>query len=356
MAEQEGQEKKHEPGGKSLSEALNKGNVAMSPDLSAAASLLVVAVVLIYGSSMIVQPILGLSRLLWEHDTKPFDISEAVSLMHTAFGTAVWVSMIPLVAIAVVSSLVILAQTRGNIAWGALEWNLEQFNPITGFQNTFLSWTPIVELVKGVLKVGFLGVIVGRVVVDKIDDLPLVAAQSPVLLGQTFVAIGWDVVRQAVPAMLIIGAADYAVTWWRRHQSLMRTDQEVKDEAKQSEGNPQVRQKRKQRAMEIAYGNALAKLKTADVLVTNPTHFAVALRYRRGEDDAPVVLTKGTDFLALRLRLEAEKLGIPRVEDRPLARSLYAKGRVGKQIPVELYAPVAKVLALVYRRRRKNVR
>ena len=356
MAEEEGQEKKHEPGGRSLTEALNQGNVAMSPDLSAAAALLVGAVVMIYGGQYMAEPVLGLSRFLWEGAAKPLNLSEAVTLVNTTFGVALYVSLIPLVAIAVVGSAVILAQTRGNVAWGTLEWKLDSLNPISGFRNTFLSWTPIVELVKGVLKITFLTFIVGRVVIAKVSELPVLASVPPHQFGRTLTELGWDLIRQAVPAMLLIGAADYGVAWWRRREGLMRTDQEVKDENKQMEGSPIVRQKQRQRMMEMAQGNQLIKMRTADVLVTNPTHFAVALRYRRDRDEAPVILSKGTDRLALRMRIEADRLGIPRMEDRPLARALYAKGRVGRAIPYDLYGPVAKLLAVVYRRRRKLVR
>ena len=153
------------------------------------------------------------------------------------------------------------------------------------------------------------------------------------------------------PLGIGLGVSDYAYSWWRNNEQLKRTDQELKDDLKQSDGDPHVKAARRRRAREIAASQGIRLVKDADVVVTNPTHYAIALRYRRGEDDAPIVLAKGVDHLAAKIRAEADRHGVPRIENRLLARGLYAMVDVGMRIPEEYYAAVAQVLAMVYNKR-----
>ena len=157
-----------------------------------------------------------------------------------------------------------------------------------------------------------------------------------------------------LPVILVIAVGDYSYQKWKNSEDLKMTDQEVKDQAKQQEGDPQMKGMRKQRARQIAMGQMMSALPEADVVVTNPTHYAVALRYKRGTDEAPIVLAKGVDFLALKIRQEARNLGVPTVEDRPLARALHARVDVNRPIPEDLFGPVAKVLAIIYRRQARR--
>jgi flagellar biosynthetic protein FlhB len=141
---------------------------------------------------------------------------------------------------------------------------------------------------------------------------------------------------------------------WQLSQRMMMSVQEVRDEHRESEGDPQIKAKRKQRQRQLATRQSLAKVALADVVVTNPTHYAIALRYRRQENAAPVVVARGLDHLALQIRQEAMRNDVMVIENRPLARALYAKAKVGAAIPAEFYPAVAEVLAVVYRRRRRK--
>ena len=136
---------------------------------------------------------------------------------------------------------------------------------------------------------------------------------------------------------------------------MMMSYQQLKDESKEMEGDPHMKAARKARARQIAFGQTLREVQKADLILTNPTHYAVALRYRAEEASAPTVVAKGVDHMALKIIAEAARHDIPRVENRPLARALYAVAKEGRMIPEEMYGPVAKVLAVILKRRRARI-
>jgi flagellar biosynthetic protein FlhB len=159
------------------------------------------------------------------------------------------------------------------------------------------------------------------------------------------------IISRVIGFALIVAVFDFVYQWYQLEQKMMMSPQEMKDEHKESEGDPLLRAKRRQRQREIAFAQNLRDVQTADVIVTNPTHYAIALRYRKGEAPAPRVVCKGLDHLAERMKAEARRHDIPQVENRLVARALYAQCKVGEMIPEKLYAAVAQVLALIYRRR-----
>ena len=148
--------------------------------------------------------------------------------------------------------------------------------------------------------------------------------------------------------LLAIAALDYSYQWWRTHRDLMMTKEELKEEMKSAEGNPQVKAARRRRRA-VSKAKALAEVPQADVVVTNPTHFAIALRYDRKTMRAPKIVAKGIRLNALRIREIAQQHQVPIIENKPLARMLFKHGKVGGEIPAQLYAAVAEVLAWVYR-------
>lgn len=230
-----------------------------------------------------------------------------------------------------------------------------RINPASGLSRMF-SLRTVVELVKGLLKLSLVGFIAYR---DFMDILP----QIPTLLGQS-VALGIGLVADKAVSglqtigygLLALGIFDYGYQYWEFRKSLRMTKEEVKKEHKEQEGSPEVKQRRTQRARELSRRRkALKDVPLADVVVTNPTHFAVAIKYSE-EEAAPKVIAKGTDLLAQRIKVIAKQNEIPMVENRPLARNLYAMVEVGKTIPPELYQAVAEVLAFVYSLRRQQRR
>ncbi len=350
------EDKKHAPGGKSLNEALDQGNIPRSTDLVAAGVVLISSLVFTYYSEFVSEPIFELNRMLWSPNPREFDLTYVHGLLMTVFDTALMAMAVPLLAILLVSVAIDLAQTQGHLAWGKFKLKWDVFDPWNGLKGMFFSIQPVIELGKSLVKLFAVAWLVGYGLGDRIAALPKLAAMPPHNIPDTFIDIGWAIVTRAFPIMLAIGAADYGISYWRWYKQLKRTDQEVKDEAKDQDGSPEVKKKIKQRAREISLGQMLQAMTTADVLITNPTHYAVALRYKRNQDEAPVVVAKGADRIAFRLREEAIRLDIPRIEDKPLARALYRKAKIGRIIPAEWYGPVAKVLAVVYRRRAQRNR
>jgi len=156
-------------------------------------------------------------------------------------------------------------------------------------------------------------------------------------------------------ALGLIAALDYGWSWWRHEQSIKMSLQELKDEHKQQEGSPQIRQRQRARAREMLKRGLRKGVKEATVIVANPTHVAVALRYKQHEG-APTVTTKGYDEIALQIKKLAKEEGIPIIENRPLARALAERVKVGRVIPADLYVAVAELLAMVYRLKNRGVR
>lgn len=356
MAENpDGQEKKHDPSAKKWREAYEKGQTPKSQDFSAAAVLLAGTGALVFASGELGQRLMSLFIRLYDFGPDPTVNSETFqAIAQDAMLTVAWAIAVPLGAVAAASTLVNLAQTQFRIAPKALEPDLAKLNPFTTFKSKYMSWQPVVELVKGAGKLLLVAVVIAWTLYDRFDTYPALAALTPAQVLANMADLAWTMVVAAMPFILVLAILDYAYAYYRQNEQLKRTDQDVKEENKAQEGDPKVKGQRKHKALQLLFGQSMRALEEADVVVMNPTHFAIALRYRRGIDDAPVVLAKGVDHLALRMRKRALELGIPRVEDRPLARALYRQVDPGEPIPEELYGPIAKVLAVVYRRRARR--
>ena len=286
------------------------------------------------------------------------DKNQLLELAGRSMMVCFYAMFLPMGVMVVAAVMAGLAQTWGRLATKAMELDITKLNPISGFKQMYMSPMPFVELAKGVGKFAALGAVTLWAVWDKLDEIPIMSTYDPIILVKELGDLVFTVFAACLPIILLIAIGDYTYQKWKNGEDLKMTDQEVKDQAKQQDGDPQMKSMRKQRARQIAMGQMMSALPEADVVVTNPTHYAVALRYKRGKDAAPIVLAKGVDFLALKIRAEARNLGVPTVEDRPLARALYAKVDVNQHIPEDMFGPVAKVLAIIYRRqaRRKAAR
>lgn len=354
--EADNEDKKHDPSERALQQAADRGEMPRSTEVNGVASALALAFALTFGAGAIVQPITALTLELWAPERGSLgrlDLSAAHGLLIESVFAVALAAAVPLVAAGFAAVIVGLAQTRFQIAPKAFEAKLDQLDPIATFQRLYMSRQPLVELAKGSLHVGALGAITAFSISGRIEEIPRAASLPPDALLALLLDLGRSLVVTALPAMLLLAALDYGWSSFTFWQSMRRTDQQVKEEHKEQEGDPHFRAARKRRMREIAANSALKRLKEADVLVTNPTHIAIGLRYRHGVDRAPVVVLKAVDHLAVRLRKEAFSLGIPRVEDRTLARALHASVPRGRPVPASLYGPVARVLAVVYRRRKK---
>lgn len=245
-----------------------------------------------------------------------------------------------------------MASTGFNVSLMAMEPKLSALDPIGAAKQAWGSVQPWIALAKGMLITSVLLWTTWGCIREHIDTLPALASASLNAQLRFAADLIGDFTQRILPITLGVGAADYLWQRYKLSRDMRMDKQQIKEEHKEQEGDPHIRQKRKQRQRQIAMGNSLAKVKTAQVVITNPTHYAIALRYSRAENAAPVVVARGVDHLALRIRAEAARHEIPIIENRPLARALYAQARTGRPIPAELYGPVAQVLAIVFRKRR----
>lgn len=226
--------------------------------------------------------------------------------------------------------------------------DFSRIDPLQGLRRLF-SRRSLAELLKAVAKVVVIGYIAYRTVTAQLGDLPALVDLAPAALLNRVADLAATVIFRVLLAMLALAILDYL---YQRHEFLQQmrmTRQEVKEEFKETEGSPEMRAAIRKRQRELSRRRMMAEVPKADVVVTNPIHFAVALRYDQGQMDAPQVVAKGAGYVALKIRQVAEAHGVPVVENPPLARSLYSGVELGEKIPAELFQAVAEVLAFVYR-------
>ena len=238
-------------------------------------------------------------------------------------------------------------QNRFNTASDALAPNWNRVNPIEGFKRIF-SMNTLVPTATALTKLGFIILLTYSEVRSILND-PIFTTSVSVGRLAEFLATTWiRIIFRICLVLLVIAAADYGYQWWKTHRELMMTREELKEEMKSNEGNQQIKAARRRRRA-VSKAKMLAEVPKADVVVTNPTHIAIALRYDRKTMRAPKVIAKGIRLNAQRIRELAQQHQVPILENKPLARMLFKHARVGGEVPAQFYAAVAEVLAWVYR-------
>lgn len=241
-----------------------------------------------------------------------------------------------------------LLQTGPLFVPDKLKPNFSKINPLEGFKRIFSPRT-LVEMAKSILKVTILAYIIYRYVLAGLKTFGGLMEWN---VAKAFLEIMSTCFSMGVMiglALIGFAAVDVLYQWWKFEKDLMMTKQEVKEENKQLEGDPQIKGKIRQMQRKLSAMRMMRRVPEADVVVTNPTHYAVALRYKESQDRAPVVVAKGKDFLAQRIKKIAAEHKISIVENRPVARALYASCEVGSEIPPELYQAIADILIYVYK-------
>jgi flagellar biosynthetic protein FlhB len=349
--EDEGAEKTEDASPRRRERAREEGQVAISSEVGVAVTMVVLAITLSWlvpgiGARVLDDFRQGLGGL----EDPRLDLPRAVDLVRGAgLAAAGLAGPVALLALALGVGLGV-AQTGLLFSTEALGFKWERLDPTNWLSRIFS-----VEVVMIVLKAVVKGVGVLAVAYLALEDEPArlwrLAFVPPSEVGGRLVELAHLVVVRMALALGLLAAVDYAWTRWRYEERLKMSRQELKEEAKESEGNPQQKAARRRRMRELTERKGLAeRVREATVVAVNPTHYAVALRYRPKRDAVPVVVAKGVDFRALKIRALAEQNAIPVIEDVPLARALHAVTKEGKPIPSEVYGAVAKLLALVYRR------
>lgn len=257
-----------------------------------------------------------------------------------------------LIIIALVAIIVNYLQVGVVFTTKPLMPSLNKMNPIEGFKRLF-SKTAFVELVKSILKIGIIGYVVYDYMDDNIKIVPellnMNIESTCVFIGNTIINIG---IRAAV-VLLVLSVFDYGYQIWDYEKNIRMSKQEIKDEYKMIEGNPQIKSKIREKQRQLALRRMMAEVPNADVIITNPTHFAIAVKYDAKASEVPMVIAKGKDLIAQKIKETAKQNKVPVVENKPLAQALYKSVDIGEKIPSELYKAVAEVLAFVYSLREK---
>jgi flagellar biosynthetic protein FlhB len=251
-----------------------------------------------------------------------------------------------------VAFLVNVVQVGWEVSAKPMEPKLSKFNPINGFKRIFSKDT-LFELVKSIVKVAVIVYIAYTSLRDEANDLyilyDLSLNQAVALVGTIIINVGLKISF----VYLIVAIVDYVYQKHKFNEDMKMTKQEVKDEYKNTEGDPQIKGRQRRKMQEVSQKRMMQDVPKADVVITNPTHLAVAIKYDAEKSRAPVVLAKGEDYLAAKIKEAAKENGVEIVENKPLARMLYANVEIGEEIPPELYQAVAEVLAMVYNMKNK---
>lgn len=334
-----------------------KGNVFLSKDAITAISLLALFLSLKVLMPYIFTTCARLIQYFFEFDAQsvPMDARQMTRFFVKGAITFA-IAAIPLLFISNVISIVMtMAQTKMLFSTKAFQFKGERLDPIKGIKKLF-SMRSIVELLKAVIKITVLMAVMYDVYLDVLPVLPrmmdMSAIQSATYTAQNILKIAY---RVGI-AFVALAAGDYLYQWWEYEKNLRMSKQEIKDEYKQLEGDPQIKGHIRQIQQQRARQRMMQNVPDADMVIRNPTHVAVAISYKNEKHRAPIVVAKGLDELALRIVRVAEENGVYVTEDRPLARALYAAVDLDREIPEEYYQPIAKVLAFVYSLKKKEMK
>ena len=348
MSEHAG-EKTEQATPKKLEEAWKKGQFARSAEVQTVFVLTAAMLALMFSGREIWQSMANTEAAVLGHlhDT-PLTLGAMQGYALNAvllLGHCVW----PVLAATVLAGLLAGGiQARFRTAPEALQLNWERLNPMSGLQRVFSSRSAIPTLT-GMFK---LSVVVGLSygVIKSILADPIFHSSVDVARIAGFMAeSSFKIVLRVAMALLVLAAGDYGYQFWRNSRDMMMTKQEVKEESKRSEGNPQIKAQQRRKRLVNTKRKMLMEVPKADVVVVNPTHIAIALRYDRKTMKAPKIVAKGSRLNAQRIREIAQEHQIPIIENKPVARLMFKYGRVGGEIPAQLYAAVAEILAWVYR-------
>ncbi len=344
MDDEDQDQKTEEATPKKLEKLREEGQVAKSADVSGMATAVgVMGLLAAMGSSM--------ARAVMTFAERAFTLQDAhrPDQMIVALGQTSAKVILPIAGVAAIAAIAAsVIQTKGLFAIASLTPKPERLNPISGIKKVLPTKEMLVELGKSLAKVLAVGVLVYVTVDDEMPRFAVLPAASLERATSEVGSIALRLILKGFAALSLLAAVDYGLAWWRFKKQSRMAKHEVKEEHKQQEGDPLIKGKRRAKQRELANARSVQAVGDATVLVTNPTHIAVALRYEPDKGDAaPIILAMGVDEIALRMRAEARKHGIPILENKPVARALKATGKVGRAIPFDLYEAAARIVAHV---------
>ncbi len=349
-----GGEKTEPATGKRLKEARDEGKVAKSKELNSAFELLALFLVLKFLTGYIGNGILGFYTTIYKimpdilnDSIGGFTIKQASNLVNYGLKSILLIIMPVFIVALLVTFVVSLIQVKWNPTTKPMKPQFSKMNPISGAKK-ILSKDSIFELVKAIIKIFIISIIAYNNIKKNANELFILYEMS---LSQAVLLVGEVIIDTGLKISifyLVLGMADYLYSKHKFKEEMKMTKQEVKDEFKNTEGNPEIKGKQRQVMRQASQRRMMQSVPQADVVITNPTHLSVALKYDSNVASAPIVVAKGEDYIALKIREIARENHVEIVENKPLARMLYANVDIDQQVPPELYQAVAEVLAMVY--------
>lgn len=355
-----GGEKTEEPTSKKLSDARKEGQVAKGKDLTSSVMLFVLFMVLKLTVGSMGEAFIDCFNENYTHIGNIFtethgdyNMQYTIALIQAA-ALDMLKMLLPFFGVGFITAIVIeLVQVKWHPTSKPMQPKLSKFSPINGVKRLF-SVRTLVTLIKQIVILVIIFIVVYNKLKTRMSDIynlyDISLISAIMLLGDIIFDIGTVICA----IYFVIGVADYVFEKRKFKKEMMMTKQEVKDEWKNTEGSPEVKQKQRQKMAEVSRRRMMQAVPEADVVITNPTHFAVALKYEQNKGKAPVVVAKGEDFLAAKIKEAARENNVEIVENKPLARMLYYNVELNEEIPPELYQAVAEVLAFVYNIKNKR--
>lgn len=350
-------EKTEKATSKKKSDSRNKGQVVFSKDVNSAVTLLLGAVSInVFGEYILTK----FQKNMLDTLNFPTNVDNTFTIrsVTTVIGKSIFDILLiagPIVLVIMVTGVVLSYMQVGFLFTSeTIKFKLDKLNPINGFKQMF-SLKSLVELAKNLIKIAILVWVSYSYIKNKTPLLVDMMNFHPLQIG----ALLWDIIYNLTIRLsiilLIIGFVDLAYKLWQNEKDLKMSKQEVKEEYKMMEGNPQIKSKIREKQRQMAMSRMMQDVPKADVVITNPTHFAVAIKYDKNKFDAPYVIAKGQDLIAIRIKKIATESNIPVVENKPLARELFATVNIGNTVPETLYHAVAEVLAFIYKTKNKRL-
>lgn len=335
------QEKTEQATPRRQQQAREKGQIARNKDLTSMITMSGILMVFYFMGERFFLGLAGMTRgiLGMKYGTNPLDVSRIAVLQGFEIVAPFFLAAVVLGTLANVM--------QGGIVMKPLKFEISRLNPLEGFQRIF-SMKGLTELLKSVLKFSVGGWIVYYIIKKDLDILPSLSAMEFNELIRVSTKLIMDAVIVAFTYYMVIAIGGYFIDKWQLDKSLKMTKQEIKEEAKESDGDPLIKSRIRSAQREAARKRMMQEIPTATVVITNPTHLAVAIKYEDKKMSAPKVVAKGADLIAAKIREIARENGVPIVEDKPLARALF-KLELNAYIPEELYVAIAKLLAYIYK-------
>jgi flagellar biosynthetic protein FlhB len=350
MADATGQERTEKATGKRRMEARKRGQVAISREIPSTLILFTLLGVFAFAGPHVLDQLTRLVAGMFGrlNAIRVHTLGDAGALMLDLTRTALLLLAPICLPLLVAGFIANVAQIGFELHAEAMSPKFSKLNPLAGLKRLF-SLRGLVELAKSLLKILFVGAIAWIVMSGYLTEFPALVRMDLGGIWDFASSAAFKIILYVCLALLVLAALDYLYQRWQHEESLKMTKQEVKDERKQTEGDPQVKARIRSLQRQAAYQRMMAEVPKSDVVITNPTHLAVALRFDPAEMSAPRVTAKGADYIAERIRDVARENNVPIVENKPLAQALYKMADLGDYVPVDLYRAVAEVLAYVYR-------